>query len=139
MLENFKERLLRKTSVKSCFWLSLCFSILVFGCLFTVIKKSYDFSVNKMFIEIRLSKGHVKVVKICMLKFNVSILKKLKKMFFWYIQSIYIKDLPLPLLWENAFFHVWTLQAALISYILEALSYTFGLANRYKTNKTVII
>ena len=38
---------------------------------------------KQMFIEIRFCKGHVKVVKICMLKFNVSILKKLKKMFFW--------------------------------------------------------
>ena len=43
-----------------------------------------------MFIEIRLCnrmtyvfKGHVKTVKICMVKFNVSILKGLKIMVFW--------------------------------------------------------
>ena len=42
-----------------------------------------------MFIEIRLCnrmtyvfKGHVKIVKICMMKFNVLILKRLKIMFF---------------------------------------------------------
>ena len=50
-----------------------------------------------MFIEIRLCdrmmyvfKGYVKIVKIYMVKFNISILKRLKIMGFWKIQSIYI-------------------------------------------------
>ena len=52
---------------------------------------------KKMFIEIRLCnpmtyifKGHVKIVKIYMMKFDVSILNRLKIMGFLYIQSIYI-------------------------------------------------
>ena len=54
----------------------------VFGCLFTIIKK-------KKFIEVRscnrmmyFFKEHVKVVKIYMVKFNVSTLKRLKIMLF---------------------------------------------------------
>ena len=69
----------------------------MFSALFTIIKKSNDLSVKKMFTEIRLCnrmtyvfKGHVKIVKIYMVKFNVSILKRLKIMVFWQIQSIYI-------------------------------------------------
>ena len=53
--------------------------------------------VKKMFLEIRICKlmkyvfkGHVKIVKICMAKFNVSILSRLKIMGFLYIQNKYI-------------------------------------------------
>ena len=53
--------------------------------------------VKKMFIGIGLCntityvfKGHVKIVKIYMVKFNVSILNRLKIMFFLQIQSVYI-------------------------------------------------
>ena len=52
---------------------------------------------KKTFIEIRLCnrmtfvfKWHVKIFKIYMMKFNASILKRLKIMVFWKIQSIYI-------------------------------------------------
>ena len=82
ILRNISERLLL---------IVLYFSnLFVFGCLFTIIKKSNDLSVKKMFIEIRLYnrmtyvfKGHVKIVKIYMVKFNVSILKMLKIKVFW--------------------------------------------------------
>ena len=64
--------------------------LFVFGCLFTIIKKINDLSLTKMFIEIRLCnrmtyifKGHVKILKIYMVKFNASILKRLKIMIFW--------------------------------------------------------
>ena len=57
--------------------------------------------VKKMFIEIRLCnpmtyvfKGDVKIVKIYVVKFNVSILKRLKIMVFWQIHSIYINIMP---------------------------------------------
>ena len=74
-----------KNAFKSLFLIELLFSnLFVFGCLFTIVKKSNDLSVKKMSVEIRLCnrmtyvfKGHVKVVKICMVKFNVSILKRL--------------------------------------------------------------
>ena len=53
--------------------------------------------VKKMLIEIRfcnpmthIFKGHVKITKIYMVKFNVSILNRLKKMFFMYMQGTYI-------------------------------------------------
>ena len=76
---------------------------------------------KKMFIEIRLCssmayifKGDVKIVKIYMVKFNVSILNRLKIMFFLQIQSVYIniksfliKLQPnLSLFWQNVFFHI---------------------------------
>ena len=60
----------------------------LFGCLFTIIKEKDDLSVKKIFIEIRLCngmthvKGYVKIVKIYMVQFNVSILKRLKIMGF---------------------------------------------------------
>ena len=57
--------------------------------------------VKNMFIEIRLCnlmtcafKGHVKFLKIYMVKFNVSILNRLKIMGFLYIQSKYINMMP---------------------------------------------
>ena len=61
-----------------------------FICLFTIKRKTMIFiSVKKIFIEIRLCnrmrhvfKGHVKMVKIYMVKFNASILKRLKTMVF---------------------------------------------------------
>ena len=73
-------------------WLLLIILLIqqfVFGCLFTIMKKNNDLSVKKIFIEIRLCnrmtyvfKGHVKIVKIYMVKFNVSVLNRLKTMFF---------------------------------------------------------
>ena len=48
---------------------------LVFSCLFTILKKN-DLSVKKMFIEIKCNqvtyvfKGHAKIVKIYIVKFN---------------------------------------------------------------------
>ena len=52
-------------------------------------KKNNDLSVKKMFIEIRLCnrmtyafKGHVKIIEIYMVKFNVAILKRLRIMVF---------------------------------------------------------
>ena len=63
---------------------------------FTIIKKENDFSVKKMFNEIRLCnrmthvfKEHVKIAKIYIVKFNVSILKRLKIMFFLNIKYIH--------------------------------------------------
>ena len=51
--------------------------------------KNNDLSVKKLFIEIRLCnrmkyvfKGHIKILKIYMLKFNVSILNRPKQWFF---------------------------------------------------------
>ena len=64
------------------------FQQFVFGCLFTIVKKNNDLSVKKMFIEIKCNrmtyafKGHVNIVKIYMVKFNVSVLKWLKIMVF---------------------------------------------------------
>ena len=53
------------------------------------LKRKTDLSVKKMFIEIRLCnrmtyvfKDHVKIVKIYMVKFNVSISDRLKTMLF---------------------------------------------------------
>ena len=40
-------------------------------------------------------KDHVKIVKIYMVKFNVSILNRLKTMFFSQIQSIYLNIMSL--------------------------------------------
>ena len=63
-----------------------------FGFLFTITKKTYDLlwpMVKNMFIEVRLCnltkyvfKGHVKIVKIYMANFHVSILNRLKIMGF---------------------------------------------------------
>ena len=67
-----------------CFWLFFCYSnLFVFGCLFTI---NYDPLWWRMFIEIRLCnpmtdvsfKGHDKIVKIYMVKFNISVLKELR-------------------------------------------------------------
>ena len=52
--------------------------------------------VKKMFIEIRLCnpmmyifKGHVKIVQICMAKFNVSVLNRLRIMFVFCKYKVY--------------------------------------------------
>ena len=75
------------------------FNLSVFGLLFlyNYKEKPWSFMVKKMFIEIRLCslmtyvfKGHVKIVKIYMVKFNVSILNRLKIMVCLQIQSKYI-------------------------------------------------
>ena len=65
-------------------------NLFAFGCLFTIkrmMKKM--FMVKKIFIEIRLCnpmthvfKGHVRIIKIYMMKFIVSIINKLKIIFF---------------------------------------------------------
>ena len=53
--------------------------------------------VKKIFMEFRLCnlityifKEHIKIVKIYMVKFNISILNRLKIMVSWQAQSIYI-------------------------------------------------
>ena len=77
-------------TANGCFCLFFQFSnLFAFGCLFTIVKKSYDLSVKKMFNEVTLCnrmtyvfKGHVKIAKTCMVKFNASILNRLKIMFF---------------------------------------------------------
>ena len=83
---------------------------------------------GQMFIEIRLCdpmtydfKGHVKIVETYMVKFNVSILNRLKIMGF-IVKSKYMHKYIVTLnktvtklftILTNFFFHIWTLQATL--------------------------
>ena len=55
---------------------------------------------KKMFIEIRLCnpmtfmfKGYAKIVKIYMVKFNVSILDRLKIIFFFFVNAKFIRNI----------------------------------------------
>ena len=73
-------------------------SAICFRLSLSIINKNNDFSVKKMFIDNRLCnqmtyvfKGHLKIVTIYMVKFNVSILKRRKIKVFWQIESIFIK------------------------------------------------
>ena len=79
----------------------LTFTLVIYYCfrlsLYNYKEKLRSFMVKNTFIEIRLCnpithifKGHVKIVKIYMMKFNVSILNRLKIMVFFINQSIYI-------------------------------------------------
>ena len=82
------EHLFWKTSANSYFWLFFYCSIYLFSAFCIQSKqKQWSFMVKKMFIEIKLCnpmtyvfKGHFKIVKINMVKFNVSILIRLKIM-----------------------------------------------------------
>ena len=64
------------------------FPLFVFGFPFTIINKKYDLlSLRKLDFEVGLCnlmtyvfKGLIKIVKICMVKFNASILNRLKIM-----------------------------------------------------------
>ena len=77
-----------KLDLKKSEFLKGFFSLFDFGFLFTIIKKNYDL-LKKMIVEIRLCnltfvfKGNVKFAKISVVKFNVSILNKLKIMIFF--------------------------------------------------------
>ena len=90
--------------------------------------KLWSFMVNKMFIEIRLCnpmtyifKGHVKIIQIYMVEFNVSTLNRLQVMGFFvntkYIHKHIIFNIivtKLVTIWQNVFyFHIWTVQATL--------------------------
>ena len=105
--ENYYHLLWRKCSLKldlkKSEFLKGFFNLFVFGFLFTIIKITFfktikwSFMVKKMFIEIRLRnlmtyvfKGHVKIAKIYMVKFIVSILNRLKIISFLWIQSKYM-------------------------------------------------
>ena len=69
---------------------------------FTITKKTYDFlwsMVKKCLLKLCILttyvfKGHIKIVKIYMVKFNVSILKRLKIMSFLSIRSKYMNIMP---------------------------------------------
>ena len=77
-----------KLDLKKSEFLKGFFSLFDFGFLFTIIKKNYDL-LKKMIIEIRLCNltcvfnGNVKFAKICVVKFYVSILNRLKIMIFF--------------------------------------------------------
>ena len=75
-----------KSDLKKSEFLKSFYNLFVFGCLFTVIKMIFYGEEN---IEIRLLnlvtyvfKGHVKIIKIYMMEFNVSTLNRLKIMGF---------------------------------------------------------
>ena len=54
-----------KSTANGCFCLFFQFSnLFVFVCLFTIVKKSYDLSMKKMFIEIRLCNRMMYVIKV---------------------------------------------------------------------------
>ena len=92
---------LRTTILKLFFYFTLIiylFSIASFDC---HNEKLWCFMVKQMLIKIRLCnpmtyvfKGHVKIVKIYMVKFHVSVLNRLKIMGFLWIQSIYLNIMP---------------------------------------------
>ena len=73
-----------KTLANGCIWLIFYYSnLFVFGDLFTIIKKNHDplwwrkCSLKLDYvIQWRVFKGHVKIVKIYMVKINVSILRE---------------------------------------------------------------
>ena len=83
---------LMKLSLNKSEFLKGFFNLFVFGFLCTIKKKSHDlwrWRKYSLVIEIRLCnlmtyafKGHVKIVKIYLVKFNVSVLNKLQIMVF---------------------------------------------------------
>ena len=83
-------------SANGRFWLFFYFTnVFVVGCLFTTEEKPL-FMLKEMFIEIRLCnlrtyyfKEHVKIVEMYMVKFNVSILNRLRTMVF-FVSAKYI-------------------------------------------------
>ena len=88
ILRIFKKHLFWKTYANGCFWLFFYFSnLFIFGCLFH--KKENLLWWRKCSFELDyeiqwlILKGHVKIVKIYMVKFNVSTLSRLKIMGFF--------------------------------------------------------
>ena len=74
-----------KTSANGCFLSFSYFSnLFFFGCLFTIIKENYELLWRRKCLlkldyifQWRYFKEHVKIVEICMVKINVSILNRL--------------------------------------------------------------
>ena len=92
IFQNFWERLFWKISSNGCFWLFFILVIYLLSAVSLQFKRIMKkmFMVKKIFIEIRLCnpmthvfKGHVRIIKIYMVKFIVSIINKLKIMFFF--------------------------------------------------------
>ena len=75
--------------------------------------------VKNLFSDDVSFKGYVKVVKICLVNFDVTIFNRLKIMRFLYVDGKFIKIIRfliklLPnfqLFWKNVFYQIWTLQA----------------------------
>ena len=115
-------------SANGCFWLFFYFSNLYFRLsLYKYEEKLWSFMVKKCLLKLdyviqsRNFKGHVKIVEIYMVKFNVSISNRLKIMGFFvnakYIHKHVISNQTVTklftILTKCFFFQIWTLQITL--------------------------